>query len=126
MTQQLINTLEGWLGRNGRQRNRRVVTVENMRQLRRWLVWVTDCWEVSSRVYMGEEERKKLAEELGTKWPPVTRPRLREEFPENDPEAWRKLERTMTAIANKADEIRLWAGEQERLTRERLARDAAA
>lgn len=118
MTQELEYPLTGWMGKNGKQRNRRVVTVEHLRTMKRWVTWIVAHWEVESWTVMTDEERKAQGPVSGFRsW---RRPRRPDEYPENSPEEWRKLARTAQAIENEAAAIRSWAYEQSILTRKRL------
>lgn len=121
MSQELEHPLEGWTGKTGRQRNRRVVTVEHLRTLKRWVASITATWaEVDGRIYLTGEELAATRAETGERWPGATRPRNWAEYPENDPKEWEKLARFMLAVHSKSGEIYHWAKEQERLAQERL------
>lgn len=126
MTQELKHPLEGWLDARGRrQRNRRVVTAEHIRRIKRWVAAIADGWEnVSGRIYLSQAERAAIAARTGEEWPPITRARGQHEYPENKPEAWDELARYMRDIYAEAVMIEDWATEQARLTRARLAETA--
>lgn len=115
------------MGRNGKPRNRRVVTVEHLRKIKRWAATVTQIWaEVGGRIYLTSEELEAKRAETGKHWPGVTRPRELHEWPENDPAHWDQLARYMLAIHSESAEIYRWAKEQAERTRARLAETGAS
>lgn len=97
-----------------RARNPRVVSREKMMEIKRWVNYMTNVWQVGREVFVPHDQRKP--------GDPHMRPRQPDEYPENDAEAWTRLAKYMRAVIVRASEVQEIAERNAR----KLRTDAAA